>query len=164
MARKPLPAATGAEEMLGVIPGEGRALAVALHHWAQRQGCAVQARSGPVYHRIQYFSSSPRRSLFTIICNAQRWRVKADLHHLAQYSAVAERACTAVKQALISTRSCNLCNSRCVGGSQFKLDGVAYCTCNGAGHSFEHLAEGDLGDLEALLAQELAVVSGGRAP
>lgn len=86
MAKNMLLTEVTAENMLKILNGEDYENALNLHKWAENSKCKIMPRTGAHYYRIQYNTSKPKRSLFTIECNDKRWRVKANLYHLNQYA------------------------------------------------------------------------------
>lgn len=154
MAKNPLPTATAIEEMLQILSGGDYEKAMFLHEFGRNIGCKIEPRTGARYYRIQYSTPKPKRSLFTIECNESRWRVKANLYHISQYIELAASSSDAIKSAVKATRACTKCNSRCIGGSHFTLDGRDYITCIGSGHYFEDMDKADWERLAALLSKE----------
>lgn len=158
MPRNPLLTETTAENMLTIITGPEYGHACMLHSWAGQSGCKTAPRTGANYYRIQYHTAKPKRTLFTIECNEKRWRVKANLYHLDQYRTQAEQTSETIRQAITGTRACTGCNSKCIGGSRFRLNGRTYLTCIGSGHFFENMTKEEWQELRNLLAAELEII------
>jgi len=158
MPRNPLLTETTAENMLKILTGKDYEQAVKLHDWAEKEGLKIEPRTGALSYKIQYSTTKPKRSLFTIECNEKRWKVKANLYHFSQYSET-ESISDAVKQAITSTRTCTGCNSRCIKGSRFHLDGKEYFTCIGSGHYFEGMGNPDWELLAQLLDHEKNIIA-----
>ena len=158
MAKNTLLTASTVDEMLKILSGFNYEQAVRLHELGQEMGCKIQPRTGAKAYRIQYSTVKPNRSLFTIECNEKRLRVKANLYHISQYIDLASASSDAIKNAVKSTRTCTRCNSRCIGGSRFELDGQTYAPCIGSGHFFENMANTDWEYLTVLLLKENEVI------
>lgn len=154
MARNILLTATTADKMLEILKGTDFEQANKLHKLGKEINCKVEPRTGAHYYRIQYSTPKPKRSLFTIECNEKRWRVKANLYNISQYMELTAECSDTVKNAIKSTRTCTRCNSRCIGGSHFEMDGKAYFTCIGSGHFFENMNSKDWDSLAVLLKRE----------
>ncbi len=52
-----------------------------------------------------------------------------------------EECSKTIKDSITKTRTCKKCNSKCIGGSSFELDGKSYLTCIGSGHYFANMEE-----------------------
>lgn len=154
MAKNPLLTATEPNEMLKILSGDDFTQAAMLHQLGETLHCKIEPRTGAHYYRIQYSTKKPKRTLFTIECNEKRWRVKANLCFISSYSERVLSGSTTIKDAIISTRTCTKCNSRCIGGTHFKLHGHAYFTCIGSGHFFENLTGQEWSELAELLKLE----------
>lgn len=160
MAKNPLLTETTADSMLKILKQSDYECALNLHNWAKNSGCKIASRTGAHYYRIQYNTTKPKRSLFTIECNEKRWRIKANLYHLSQYNVQAERVSSNIKTFIKETRTCTGCNSRCIGGSHFELDGKSYFTCIGSGHFFESMSKAEWKELKGLLQLEQEIIIG----
>ncbi|HHN8471289.1 hypothetical protein ACWJU0_12845 [Clostridioides difficile] len=65
-----------------------------------------------------------------------------------------EECSKTIKNSITKTRTCKKCNSKCIGGSSFELDGKSYLTCIGSGHYFANMEETDWKNLEKLITKE----------
>lgn len=153
MPRNPLLTATSSEDMLTILQDKDYKEALRLHTWAKQAGLKIEPRTGANYYRIQYSIPKPKRTLFTIECNEKRWRVKSPLHNFAQYCDTSPLS-PAIKKSITATRTCTKCNTRCIKGSRFSLDGKDYFTCIGSGHFFEKLSSKDWQTYLVLLQSE----------
>lgn len=156
MAKNPLLTATETNEMLKILSGDDFTQAEMLHKLGESLNCKIEPRTGAHYYRIQYSAKKTKRTLFTIECNEKRWRVKANLCFISNYIELASNCSDKIKNTITGTRTCTKCNSRCIGGTHFKLDGRAYFTCIGSGHFFENLTGGEWAELAELLKTEIS--------
>lgn len=161
MAKNPLLTATTTNEMLKILSGDDFTHAEMLHKLGETLNCKIEPRTGAHYYRIQYSTKKPKRTLFTIECNEKRWRVKANLCYISNYIELASNCSPNLKDSITSTRTCTKCNSRCIGGTHFKLDGRAYFTCIGSGHFFENLTGQEWNELVELLKIESSFLNAG---
>lgn len=155
MAINPLLIETTADNMLKILKTDDYECAILLHEWAKKMGCKITPGTGAQYYRIQYNTVKTKRNLFTIECNEKRWRIKANLYHLNQYSKSVGQISEKVKESLITTRNCSKCNSRCIGGAYFILNEKTYFTCIGSYHLFEDMSKTEWIQVKELLKLEL---------
>lgn len=154
MAKNSLLTATTTSEILKIVRGIDFEQVRKLHKLGESFACKIESRTGAHYYRIRYSTQKPKRSLFTIECNEKRWRVKANLYLLSQYTELASRCSAKVKESITRTRTCTKCNSKCIGGAHFILDGHAYFTCIGSGHFFENLSSQEWDEFASLVKLE----------
>ncbi|MDS6407625.1 hypothetical protein REL06_016055 [Clostridioides difficile] len=153
MSKSELTAET-TEEMLEVLSGKDYDIACHLHELGKSLDCKIESKTGARSYKIVYSTKKPKRSLFTIECNEKKWRVKANLFHLNTYKDAVEECSKTIKDSITKTRTCKKCNSKCIGGSSFELDGKSYLTCIGSGHYFANMEEMDWKNLEKLITKE----------
>jgi hypothetical protein len=150
--------ATTAEDMLGVLKGGAYQTALSLHEAGKALGCKIDAKTGSRSYKIVYSVAAPKkRTLFTIECNAKKWRVKANLFRISAYEDMVGGSSEAIRSSIKATRPCELCNPNCKGRSSYVIDGETYLPCFGGGHYFNGLDAGDWARLEELIALESKV-------
>ena len=146
--------ATTPEDMLMILQGEDYEIARALHELGKSLGCKIEAKAGAQNYKIVHSVTAPKkRALFTIECNAKKWRVKANLFRIAKYQQAVQESSDAIRSGIKATRACVLCNPGCKGRASYTIDGETYLPCFGKGHYFKGLAAQDwlrLGELIAL--------------
>lgn len=85
--------ATTPEEMLNILQREAYDTALSLHELGKNLGCKFEAKTGAQSYKIVYSVAAPKkRALFSIECNAKKWRVKANLFRIAAYQDAAQES------------------------------------------------------------------------
>lgn len=152
--REPLPAASP-EDILKVLHGEEYETVLSLHELGKSLGCKIEAKVGATAYKITYSLTAPKkRVLFSIECNAKKWRVKANLFRIAQYQEQVQNSPESIKSSIKATRACVWCNPGCTGRASYEIDGTTFLPCYGSGHYFKDLSASDWSALEELIALE----------
>jgi len=146
------------DDILGLVQGPDQDIARQLHSMGERLDCKIEVRAGLRDYRIVYNTRKPKRSLYTIEVNKERWRVKANLFHMDPYRATAEACSNTIRDAIKATPQCKLCNTKCGTRQPYTLDGQQYMPCSGAGNYFSNLSTADWQDIIQLIELESGAV------
>lgn len=143
------------EDMLKILNGNAYGTALSLHELGKSLGCKIEAKTGAQSYKIVYSVTAPKkRTLFTIECNAKKWRVKANLFRIAVYQDIVQESSDTIRSSIKATRACVQCNPSCKGRSFYVIDGETMLPCFGGGHYFKGLNAGDWNRLKELIIEE----------
>lgn len=143
------------EEMLKILQGDDYEAALSLYELGKALGCIIEAKTGAQSYKIVCSLTAPRkRALFTIECNAKKWRVKANLFRIDAYQDMVQGSSDSIRNSIKATRACVMCNPGCKGRSSYVIDGETLLPCYGGGHYFKGLSASDWDRLGELIALE----------
>lgn len=101
-----------------------------------------------------YSKRKPKRVLFTIECDEDKWSIKANLFHIDQYKESVESCSDNIKNAIKSAYDCRMCSSRCKGGAQFTIDNQQFVKCIGCCFYFRNLPDEEWDCIRSLIEME----------
>ena len=143
------------EDMLKALHDSDYETALSLHELGKSLSCKIEAKTGAQSYKIVYSISAPKkRALFTIECNAKKWRVKANLFRISAYQDMVQSSSNQIRKSIKATRACVQCNPGCKGRSSYIIDGETLLPCYGGGHYFKRLDAGDWDRLKELISLE----------
>jgi hypothetical protein len=147
---------TSPEVMINILKDRDFEIASGFIQTAVSLDCRYDIRYATA-HRIwkcAFSKQKPKRVLFMLECNENRWYVKVNLFHIDQYRQVVESCSDEIRNRIKTAYDCKMCSPRCKGGAEFLLDNQKYKKCKGCCFYFSDMADNDWSCLQTLIRSE----------
>ena len=130
------------EDFLGAVPPEMQPIVLEINDFLTQKGCKREIKEAKNGHAVSYKRQDTGKSLLNYVFRKSGVKIRIYASQVSEYEAFLDTLSDELKKGIQKAGDCKKlngqnCSPSCLGGYEFKMDGVVYKKCKNTAFMFD---------------------------